>query len=105
MRKFTKGLITGIGAGMTVGIGASIAILIMTERESIRVENDLKHTMSDLIDYLNTEEGQKNKHLFSNLAEELTGLGEIRISKVFKNLAKAMNLNEESKKELNGFLK
>ena len=41
MKKFTKGLLTGLGAGMVAGIGTSIALLVMTERESAKVENDL----------------------------------------------------------------
>ena len=37
MKKFTKGLLTGLGTGMVAGIGASIALLVMTERESARI--------------------------------------------------------------------
>lgn len=104
MKKFTKGLLTGLGTGMVAGLGASIALLVMTERESVKIENDLTETMSDLVDYLKTEEGQKNKHLLTDIITELSELGEIRISKAFKNLAYAMELNKRSKQQLKGFL-
>ena len=105
MKKFTKGLITGIGTGIIAGIGTSVMVLMMTERESIRIEDSLGNTMSDLVDYLKTEEGEKNKHLLTDLAGELTELGEIRISKVFKNLAKAMELEKTSKQKMKELIK
>ena len=104
MKKFTKGLLAGLGTGMVAGIGTSIALLVMTERESEKVESDLTETMSDLVDYLKTEEGEKNKHLLTDMITELSDLGEIRISKAFKNLAYAMELNKRSKQQLKGFL-
>lgn len=104
MKKFTKGLLVGLGTGMVAGLGTSITLLVMTERESVKIENDLAETMSDLVDYLKTEEGQKNKHLLTDITTELSELGEIRISKAFKNLAYAMELNKRSKQQLKGFL-
>ncbi len=104
MKKFTKGLLAGLGTGMVAGLGTSITLLVMTERESVKIENDLAETMSDLVDYLKTEEGQKNKHLLTDITAELSELGEIRISKAFKNLAYAMELNKRSKQQLKGFL-
>lgn len=104
MKKFTKGLLIGLGTGMVAGLGTSIALLVMTERESIKIENDLTETMSDLVGYLKTEEGEKNKHLLADITTELSELGDIRISKAFKNLAYAMELNKRSKQRLKGFL-
>lgn len=100
MKKFTKGLLTGLGTGIVAGIGTSVMLLVITERESIRVEKEIQGTMEDLVEYLKTEEGQQNKHLFGGLVQDLTSLGEIRISKTFKNLAKAMELKSTSKEYL-----
>lgn len=104
MKKFTKGLITGMGIGTVAGLGTSLITLVMIDKESERVNKEYEKNLRELSAYLDTEEGKANRPLFRDVINELTDIGEIRLKETLNNLVTAMKVNEKASNQLKGFL-
>lgn len=101
MKKFTKGLVVGIGTGIVSGIGTSLIMLAIIESNSRMIKRDLDDMLKSMEKIKDDEEA---KEFCSDTAIDIAYLGETSIIKTFENINNAINLKTRTKTKLKGFL-